>query len=113
MGELKEVINSIKQMSIWVNLCPAGGTDEDQRFNERHFDGLLEAFAQLTSHGWVLFDVANDEDTFTYNSILKEKTYCASQFAWLNERFRTTQQPVEKGTNETNQERASHFIITI
>jgi hypothetical protein len=40
-----------------------------------------------------LFDLSNDEDTFVYNPVVKAKTYCASQFAWINQRFRRINDP--------------------
>lgn len=100
LAGLKGERDRIKQLSIGVNLCPVEDDDEDDsdgRFGEKHFQGLLDADQQLTDYGWELFDVANDKETFAYNPIVKEKTFCASQWTWLNQRFRITS-PLNNGT---------------
>lgn len=86
---LGKVIHRVKQMSIGINLCPSSPSDppDDQRFNEDHFQGVRHVWDKMAQRGWTLIDVANDEETFTYNPILEENTFCSSQFALLNLRY--------------------------
>lgn len=82
-------LDRVKHLSVGINLCP-----DRSSFTESHFQYVLDMDRQLTDK-WdmKLFDVANDEDTFVYNPIVKEKTHCASQFAWINQRFRRIGDP--------------------
>ena len=77
-------LNRVKHLSMGVNLCPDRAT-----FTEANFHFILNVDQQLVEEKeMVLFNVANDQSTFVYNPIVKEKTYCASQFSWINQRFR-------------------------
>lgn len=76
-------LDRIKHLSMGVNLCP-----DRSSFTESNFHYVLDIDRQLTDQcDMKLFNVANDRATFVYNPVVKEKTYCASQFAWINQRF--------------------------
>jgi hypothetical protein len=82
-------LDRIKHLSVGVNLCP-----DRSSFTESHFQYVMDVDRQLSDR-WdlKLFDLSNDEDTFVYNPVVKAKTYCASQFAWINQRFRRINDP--------------------
>lgn len=95
-------LDRIKHLSMGVNLCP-----DRSSFTESHFQYVLDVENQLRER-WdmKLFDVANDKGTFVYNPVVKEETYCASQFAWINQRFRMDSQPHQElyaSSNDTQQ----------
>ena len=82
-------LDRIKHLSMGVNLCP-----DRSIFTESHFQFVIELDSQLDDRwNMKLFALANDEDTFVYNPVVKEETYCASQFAWINQRFRRIDEP--------------------
>lgn len=82
-------LSRVKQLSVGVNLCP-----DRSEFTQSHFQFVLDVDRQLVAQ-WdmKLFHVANDQGTYVYNPIVKEKTYCAAQFAWINQRFRKIVSP--------------------
>lgn len=82
-------LDRVKHLSVGINLCP-----DRSSFTESHFQYVLDTDRQLVDK-WdmKLFDVANDQETFVYNPVVKEKTHCASQFAWINQRFHQLNDP--------------------
>jgi hypothetical protein len=82
-------LDRVKHLSMGVNLCP-----DRSSFTESHFQFVIDVDQQLYDR-WdmKLFALANDEDTFVYNPVVKEETYCASQFSWINQRFRRIDDP--------------------
>lgn len=79
----RNLLDRVKHLSVGVNLCP-----DRSSFTEAHFQYVLDVDRQLVERlDMKLFNVANDQGTFVYNPVVKAKTFCASQFAWINQRF--------------------------
>ena len=82
-------LDRVKHLSVGVNLCP-----DRNNFTESHFRYVLDVDRQVVERlDMKLFNVAHDQGTCVYNPVVKEKTYCASQFAWINQRFRRVDDP--------------------